>query len=68
MGGGAKPENLLIILPFKEPTEAINRIQKKHPNIKVNYRSLLYGEVPWKEATDPPKGWSKYSSYILMFP
>ena len=39
MGGGpdSKPEHLLVILPFEEPTEIFERIRKNHPNIKITF-------------------------------
>ncbi len=40
MGGGTekpKSEDLLIILPFPEPTKETERIRQKHPHIKVTY-------------------------------
>ena len=42
MGGGpdSKLEHLLIVLPFEEPTQSIERIKKKFPNIKVTYENL----------------------------
>ncbi|KAL9136324.1 MAG: hypothetical protein Q9175_002469 [Cornicularia normoerica] len=57
MGGGpdAKPEHLLVILPFKEPTEVFDRIRKNHPNIKITFRSLLFSSTPWKIEDDIPK-------------
>ena len=44
MGGGPgiKPEHLLIILPFPEPTELLERIEKNHPHIEITYRNLHF--------------------------
>ncbi|KAF6229873.1 hypothetical protein HO133_004210 [Letharia lupina] len=57
MGGGpdSKPEHLLVILPFKEPTEIFNRIRKNHPNIKITFKSLLFTSTPWMGEEDIPK-------------
>lgn len=44
MGGGpdTKPEHLLVILPFEEPTMLIARIKKRFPYIKVTYENLNF--------------------------
>ncbi|KAI9680125.1 MAG: hypothetical protein M1817_005142 [Caeruleum heppii] len=56
MGGGpSTDEHLLIVLPFDEPTEQIQRIQKKHPDIHITYRKLTYAVVPWKNDAIPPE-------------
>ena len=56
MGGGTKPEHLLVILPFKEPTDVFERIKKNHPNIKITFRSLLFTNSPWKGDEEIPEG------------
>lgn len=58
MGGGpeSKPEDLLVILPFQEPTEAFDRIKKNHPNTKITFKSLLFTDTPWKGQEEIPKG------------
>lgn len=55
MGGGPKPEHLLVILPFKEPVEIFDRIRKNHPNIRITFRSLLYTSTPWKGMEEIPE-------------
>ena len=44
MGGGpsAKPEHLLVILPFPEPTEIFERVKKNHPHITIVFRRLAF--------------------------
>lgn len=42
MGGGTKPEHLLFILPFPEPTEIFERIKRNHPHIKITYQNLRF--------------------------
>lgn len=44
MGGGpeTKPEHLLFILPFPEPTGILERIKKNHPQIDITYRNLSF--------------------------
>ena len=55
-GGGPKPEHLLVILPFREPVEELERIKRKHPNIEVTFRSLRFTDTPWKGIEEIPKG------------
>lgn len=45
MGGGpsAKPEHLLVILPFPEPTAIFERIKKNHPHVTITFRRLAFG-------------------------
>ena len=45
MGGGPaeKPEHLLAILPFPEPTAILDRIRKNHPHIQITFRHLQFG-------------------------
>lgn len=68
MGGGpdSKPEHLLVILPFKEPTEIFDRIKKNHPNIKITFKSLLFTSTPWKGEEEIPKG-LKRPPLLLLF-
>lgn len=57
MGGGPEPttEHLLIILPFPEPTEIVERIKKNHPHIDITYRNLTF--VNFEDAVkEIPKG------------
>jgi hypothetical protein len=35
-------ERVLCILPFPEPTELIEKIEKKHPNVKFLYHTLAW--------------------------
>lgn len=56
MGGGSKPEHLLVILPFREPVEALERIKKNHPNIEITFKNLRFTDTPWKGVEDIPKG------------
>ena len=56
MGGGPKPEHLLVILPFREPVEALERIEKNHPNIEITFKNLRFTDTPWKGVEDIPKG------------
>ena len=56
MGGGSKPEQLLVILPFREPVEALERIKKKHPNTEIIFKNLRFTDTPWKGVEDIPRG------------
>ncbi|THX36599.1 hypothetical protein D6D10_06541 [Aureobasidium pullulans] len=62
MGGGEHKEAVLVTLPMQEPHDAIERLQKKFPHLKITYRNVswtkdraqLEKEVDrelWKEAT-----------------
>ncbi|SLM39158.1 NAD(P)-binding domain [Lasallia pustulata] len=57
MGGGPdrKPEHLLVILPFPEPTEIFDRIRKNYPHIKITFRMLLFTDSPWEGREEIPK-------------
>ncbi|KAM0799107.1 D-3-phosphoglycerate dehydrogenase [Usnea florida] len=57
MGGGpdAKPEHMLVILPFQEPTEIFDRIRKNHPNIKITYKNTLLPDAVWFGGSGIPK-------------
>lgn len=52
---GPEPENLLVILPFREPTEVFERIRKNHPHIKITFKRLIFTDTPWKGVEDIPK-------------
>lgn len=58
MGGGpgSKPEHLLVILPFNEPTGIFDRIRKNHPNIKITFKNLLFTSTPWENEEQLPQG------------
>lgn len=58
MGGGpgAKPEHMLVVVPFEEPTAIFDRIRKRHPHIKITYRNLSFNETPWKGTQEIPRG------------
>lgn len=61
MGGGSSDhtkEHLLIVLPFAEPKAVIERIEKKHPDLKVTYKELYYADTPWKAEDEVPEGGS----------
>ena len=40
MGGGALKDNLLIIVPGKEPTQAIERLKKRFPGLEIKFFSV----------------------------
>jgi hypothetical protein len=54
---GHEPENLLVILPFREPTEIFERIKKNHPQIKITFKRLVFTDTPWKGVEDIPQGY-----------
>ncbi|KAI9789468.1 MAG: hypothetical protein M1816_006010 [Peltula sp. TS41687] len=47
-------EHLLVILPWEEPKEQLERIRKNHPDIDVTYHRLEYGITYWRGATQLP--------------
>lgn len=67
MGGGPdpKPEHLLIILPVPEPSQIIERIEKKHPNIKITFKNLSLTDTPWKGIEDIPRGRSSTLQLLI---
>ena len=64
MGGGPKPEHMLVILPFREPVGVFDRIRRDHPHIKITYRNLLFTASPWKGIEDVPPGKVTQASMI----
>ncbi|KAL8702765.1 MAG: hypothetical protein Q9201_004066 [Fulgogasparrea decipioides] len=48
MGGGPKPEHLLVILPFNPPTTIFERIRRNHPYVKITFYQLHFTDTPWK--------------------
>ena len=71
MGGGPKPEHLLVIVPFEEPTGVFDRIRKNHPNIKITFKNLLFTSTPWMGAEEIPEGLIDHSlalthDYVLI--
>ncbi|KAL8721997.1 MAG: hypothetical protein Q9225_001433 [Loekoesia sp. 1 TL-2023] len=54
MGGGPKPEHLLVILPFSAPAAIFDRIRRNHPYIKITFHQLLFTETPLKPREQVP--------------
>ncbi|KAI4182452.1 MAG: hypothetical protein L6R41_005963 [Letrouitia leprolyta] len=54
MGGGFKPEHLLVILPFTAPTAIFDRIRRNHPHVKITYHQLHFTATPWKAREQVP--------------
>ncbi|KAL8635525.1 MAG: hypothetical protein Q9228_006989 [Teloschistes exilis] len=54
MGGGPKPEHLLVILPFNAPSKILERIRRKYPYVKITFHQLLFTETPWKGRESVP--------------
>ena len=50
-----KPEHLLAILPFPEPTGVFDGIREKHPHITITYRHLVFSTFD-NGLQDVPKG------------
>lgn len=57
MGGGPdpKPEHLLVIIPWREPTAIFERIKKNHPNISITYRSSVNPYEVWDKRETVPE-------------
>ncbi|KAL2041559.1 hypothetical protein N7G274_005941 [Stereocaulon virgatum] len=62
---GHEPENLLVILPFREPTEIFERIKKNHPQIKITFKRLVFTDTPWKGVEDIPKDFYKDATILV---
>ena len=59
MGGGEekKPENLLIILPFPEPSDIIAHLKEKHPSLSsIRYIDTEFTDAPWQHEHKIPEG------------
>ncbi|KAL8664390.1 MAG: hypothetical protein Q9202_003080 [Teloschistes flavicans] len=54
MGGGPRPEHLLVILPFSAPTQIFDRIRRRHPHVKITFHRLQFTETPWKSRESVP--------------
>ncbi|KAI4241757.1 MAG: hypothetical protein L6R40_004434 [Gallowayella cf. fulva] len=54
MGGGPKPEHLLVILPFEPPTAIFDRIRRNHPHIQITFHQLFFTDTPWKARSHVP--------------
>ncbi|KAL8922187.1 MAG: hypothetical protein Q9172_003689 [Xanthocarpia lactea] len=48
MGGGPKPEHLLVILPFDPPNAIFDRIRRHHPHVKITFHQLRFTITPWE--------------------
>ncbi|KAL8910230.1 MAG: hypothetical protein Q9171_004473 [Xanthocarpia ochracea] len=48
MGGGPKPEHLLVILPFEAPNAIFDRIRRNHPHVKITFHQLRFTITPWE--------------------
>lgn len=46
-------ECILAILPFPEPTDLIDKIEKKHPNVKFLWHTLNF--IPGRQQIDAKK-------------
>ena len=42
MGGGEHKEAVLVTLPMQEPHDAIERLQKKFPHLKITYQNVSW--------------------------
>jgi hypothetical protein len=54
MGGGPEPETLLVVFPFPEPTELLDRLTSKFPYVKVLFHRLQIKKHPWETGDVPP--------------
>ena len=48
--------HLLLILPFPEPVDILDRIRQNHPQFKITYRHVPYTDTPFIADTKIPKG------------
>ncbi|KAL8686983.1 MAG: hypothetical protein Q9218_006716 [Villophora microphyllina] len=54
MGGGPRPEHLLVVLPFSAPTTIFDRIRRRYPYVKITFHHLQFTETPWKGREQVP--------------
>ena len=69
MGGGPgpKPENLLVILPFDEPTAIFDRIRQNHPHINIIFHQLKFSNTPWQaKASVPPEVYNDATILVTL--
>lgn len=48
--------HLLLILPFREPVDILDRIKQNHPHFKITYHHVPYTDTPFIADTEIPKG------------
>ena len=48
--------HLLLILPFPEPADILDRIRQNHPQFKITYRHVPYTDTPFIADIKIPKG------------
>ena len=59
MGGGnsSHSENLLVIVPFPEPTEILEKLQEKHPSLQtIRFVNTQFTDTPWTVTHEIPDG------------
>ncbi|KAL8862806.1 MAG: hypothetical protein Q9178_000748 [Gyalolechia marmorata] len=54
MGGGPKPDHLLVILPFDPPDAIFDRIRRNHPHVKITFHQLRFTITPWEARHQVP--------------
>lgn len=69
-------EHVLCWLPFPEPTEIIETIQKKHPNVDFTYKQLEYKkegknwevkEIPDGQNFTPPSAYTSANHQSRLY-
>ena len=53
MGGGAQTPHLLCTLPFPEPKGTLDKLRKKHPNLKITYMHLTNPNIFYTDYNIP---------------
>lgn len=48
--------HLLLILPFPEPVDLLDRIRQNHPQFKITYRHVPFTDTPFIADIKIPKG------------
>lgn len=64
MGGG--PDHLLFLLPHTKPESAIERIQKKYPELKITYVQVTSKSRSEMAADSIPPGKASFCMFVSM--
>lgn len=66
MGGGELKDHLLITIPGKEPSKAIEEIKKKFPGLKITFFSTA-DSLSFENQRTAPSGLYKDATILVTF-